>query len=222
MSTRKTLYPLLMALFCVVLVLSNTTAVRLVQLGPLVATAAIVLFPIAYVLGDVITEVYGYKKAQRVCWIGVFCNGLMVLTYVVTIALPGVIPEFDAIYAQVLGQVPRIVVASMIGLWAGQLTNAYVLSRLKVATQGRFLWLRTITSTLVGEAVDTALFAGLAFYGVVPPEVLWQMIWTCTLFKSAYETAITPVTYVVVTALKRYEGLDTFDTNISYNPFKGG
>lgn len=220
MSTKRTLYPLVMALFAVILVLSNTTAVKLTVLGPMVATSAIVLFPLAYILGDVITEVYGYAGARRIFWVGLAANLLMAITYTVTILLPGINPEYDEMYAQVLGQVPRIVVASMIGLWAGQFTNAYIMSRLKIVTEGKALWLRTISSTLAGELVDTMLFAILGFAFTMPWSVIGTMIWTCALFKSAYEVLVTPVTYIVVGWFKKVEG-EVYDYEVNYSPFTG-
>jgi len=218
---NKSLYPFMMTAFAVILVLSNTTAVKLCQLGPVVATSAIILFPLAYILGDVITEVYGYAGARRIFWAGLAANLLMVLTYTVTILLPGLDPRFAEMYARVLGQVPRIVAASMIGLWVGQFANAYVMSRLKVATKGKYLWLRTISSTLVGELVDTVLFATLSFAFVAPWPAIGNMIWTGTLIKSAYEAAVTPFTYLVVSWFKEREG-EVFDHDVNYSPFRGG
>jgi len=215
------LYPLVMAAFAVILVLSNTTAVKLCELGPLVATSAIVLFPLAYILGDVITEVYGYAGARKIFWVGLAANLLMVLTYTVTIRLPGINPDFDAMYSRVLGQVPRIVVASMIGVWAGQFVNSAIMSKLKVATRGKYLWLRTISSTLAGELVDTALFAAIGFAFVIPWPLIVQMIWTAAVFKSAYEVAVTPLTYLVVKWFKSVEG-EVYDFDLdSYSPFGG-
>jgi len=210
-----------MAAFAVILVLSNTTAVKLCELGPLVATSAIVLFPLAYILGDVITEVYGYAGARKIFWVGLAANLLMVLTYTVTIRLPGINPDFDAMYSRVLGQVPRIVVASMIGVWAGQFVNSAIMSKLKVATRGKYLWLRTISSTLAGELVDTALFAAIGFAFVIPWPLIVQMIWTAAVFKSAYEVAVTPLTYLVVKWFKSVEG-EVYDFDLdSYSPFGG-
>jgi uncharacterized integral membrane protein (TIGR00697 family) len=218
MQNKGSLYPYVMAAFAVVLVLSNTTATKLVVFGPFVWTAAIVLFPIAYILGDIITEVYGYARARRIFWAGLAANLLMSATYVIAILLPALDPEFDKSFSAVLGQVPRIVVASMVGVWAGQFANAYVMSKMKVLTKGKYLWARTISSTLVGEFVDTTLFATLGFALVLPWPVLWQMIYSAALFKSAYEALITPVTYVVVNAFKRREG-EAFDYDVKYSPF---
>jgi hypothetical protein len=215
---KKTLYPYVMTAFAVVLVLSNTVAVKLCTFGPFVWTAAILLFPVAYILGDVITEVYGYAGARRIFWVGLAANVLMALTYMLTIRLRGRDPAFDAMYAKVLAQVPRIVVASMIGVWCGQFANALVMSRMKVWTRGRWLWTRTISSTLVGETVDTAVFATLGFALTVPWTVVGQMIYSAALFKTLYEAAVTPLTYVVVHAMKKYEG-EVFDYDVNYSPF---
>ena len=207
-----------MTAFAVVLVLSNTVAVKLWPVGPFVWTAAILLFPAAYILGDVITEVYGYAGARRIFWVGLAANLLMALTYMLTIRLRGLDPEFDTMYATVLAQVPRIVMASMIGVWCGQFVNALVMSRMKVWTRGRWLWTRTISSTLVGETVDTAVFATLGFALTVPWAVIGQMIYSAALFKTLYEAAVTPLTYVVVNAMKKHEG-EVFDYQVNYSPF---
>jgi len=221
MKGKRTLYPYVMAAFVAVLILSNTVAVKLVPFGPFVWTAAILLFPVAYILGDVVTEVYGYDGARRVFWIGLAGNVLMALTYTLTIQLKGLDPDFDAMYSSVLAQVPRIVLASMVGLWCGQFVNAFVMSRMKLWTRGRYLWTRTIASTLVGETVDTTVFALLGFSGLVPWVVIGQMIYSAALFKSAYEAVITPVTYLVVNTIKKYEG-EVFDEGVNYNPFTRG
>lgn len=222
MSSKKSLYPYVMAAFAVVLVLSNTTAVKLAAFGPFVWTTAIILFPVAYILGDVVTEVFGYAKARKIFWVGLAANLLMAAMYTITIAIKGIDPEFDSMYSRVLGQVPRIVLASMVGLWAGQFANAYVMSKMKILTKGKFLWTRTIASTLVGETIDTALFAVLGFAGIVPWSVVGQMIYSAALFKTAYEAAITPVTYVVINWFKQYEGTDPFDHDVDYSPFAAG
>lgn len=215
---EKTLYPYVMAAFAVILVLSNTVAVKLVPFGPFVWTAAILIFPVSYILGDVVTEVYGYAGARRIFWVGLGGNVLMALVYAGTIALCGLDPDFDSAYAHVLVQVPRIVFASMCGLWCGQFSNAFIMSKMKLITGGRYLWTRTIASTLVGETVDTAVFALLGFTGTVSWAVIGQMIYSAALFKTLYETLITPLTYVVVNLIKRYEG-ETFDYSVNYSPF---
>jgi len=196
-----------MALFAVLLVLSNTTATKLCLFGPFVWSSAIVLFPIVYILGDVVTEVYGYEGAKKIFWVGLAGNVLMSLVYWVTGLLPALDPVIGGMYSTILGQVPRLVIASLLGLWAGQFSNAYIMSKLKIYHEGKHLWFRTITSTLVGEALDTAIFAFVGFYGIVPPSVLWVMIYSATAFKAGYEALITPVTYVVINWFKREEDL---------------
>lgn len=215
---KQNLYPIVMAAFAVVLILSNTTAVKLSPFGPFVWTSAIILFPVAYILGDVITEVYGYAGARKIFWVGVASNLLMVVVYTATIWLPSLDPEFGAIYKRVLGQVPRIVMASMVGIWCGQFANAYVMSRMKVLTKGRWLWTRTISSTLVGETIDTAIFATLGFALVVPWSVVGQMIYSAAIFKTLYEVAATPITYLVVNWFKKVEG-EVYDYDVGYTPF---
>ncbi len=220
MSSRYRHYSTVMAVFAVLLVLSNTTATKLVQLGPFVWSSAIVLFPLVYILGDVITEVYGYAGAKKIFWVGLLCNILMSLTYLITGLLPALDPEFGVMYSTVLNQVPRIVIASMLGLWVGQFSNAYIMSKMRVASEGRNLWQRMMASTLVGEALDTVVFCVVGFYGVVPVAVLWQMIYSATLFKAAYEAVISPVTYVVIHWFKRQEGYgDDYSAPVNYNPF---
>jgi len=219
LEEKKTMYPYVMTAFAVILVLSNTTAVKLAPFGPFVWTTAIILFPIAYILGDVITEVYGYAKARKILWVGLAGNLLMAVIYSISVAMKGIDPEFDQMYARVLGQVPRLVLASMVGLWAGQFVNAFIMSRMKVWTRGKHLWTRTITSTLLGETVDTAFFASIGFAGIVPWQVIGQMVYSAAIFKTIYEAAITPVTYVVINWFKKVEAVDPFDEGINYNPF---
>jgi len=219
LDNKKTLYPYVMTAFAVILVLSNTVAVKLASFGPFVWTTAIILFPLAYILGDVITEVYGYVRARQVFWVGIVANLLMVVVYSLSVAIRGIDADYDRLYAQVLGQVPRLVLASMVGLWAGQFVNAYVMSRMKVLTGGKLLWTRTIASTLFGETIDTACFAVIGFAGSVPWTVIGQMIYSAAIFKTLYEAAITPVTYLVINWFKKYEQQDPFDRNVNYNPF---
>ena len=217
-KAQSSLYPYMMAAFAVVLVLSNTVATKLCPFGPFVWTAAILLFPIAYILGDVITEVYGYAGARRIFWVGLAANLGMALTYTMAIKLPALNPEFNQMFSTVLAQVPRIVIASMVGIWCGQFANAFVMSKMKMLTEGKWLWTRTIASTLVGETVDTAVFATLGFAFVVPWAVVGQMVYSAALFKTLYEAMVTPLTYIVVNAVKRHEG-EVFDHEVNYNPF---
>ena len=206
-------------LFVVTLLVSNIIAVKLVEIGGLVLPAAIVIFPVSYILGDVLTEVYGYGRARRVIWLGFLCNLLAVLV----IAAAGALPpagfwDGQPAYERILGATPRILAASFLAYLVGEFLNAYVLARLKVATQGRWLWLRTIGSTLVGQLFDSAIFLLVAFWGEMPASVLLGAILTQWLVKSAYEAAATPLTYLVVGYLKRTEGVDHYDRQTRFNP----
>jgi len=220
-------YPLLVGIFAAVLVVSNIIAVKLVQIFGLVLPAAVVLFPVAYILGDVVTEVYGYAYARRMIWTGFGAN----LLAVVAIWLGGLLPPapfWDAglgsveaaqhAYQAILGFTPRLLAASFAAYLVGEFLNAYIMAKLKLRTQGRWLWLRTITSTIVGEGVDAATFMTLAFYGVIPTGGLLQAVLSQWGVKVAYETLATPLTYWVANALKRAEGLDAFDEHTDFSP----
>ncbi len=214
----------IVAVFVTTLIVSNIVAVKLVDFGGLVLPAAVVIFPISYIFGDILTEVYGYSQARRVIWLGFACNLLAVVAIWVSGALPPASfwasnqPAFDTI----LGYTPRLLFASFMAYLVGEFANSAVLSRMKLLTRGRFLWTRTIGSTLVGEGLDSAVFITVAFMGVLPPEVLPLTIVTQWLFKVAYEVAATPVTYLIVNWLKRAEGIDTFDRGTKLNPFVFG
>jgi len=221
--------PLLVAVFTTTLVVSNIVAVKLVALGPLTLPAAVVLFPVAYIFGDVLTEVYGYARARQAIWIGFGCN-LLAVTAIVTAGRLPASPVWTAgldstaaagdAYRAILGFTPRLLAASFVAYLAGEFLNAFVMARLKVATAGRHLWLRTVVSTLLGEGVDSAIFITAAFAGVLPPGALGAAIVSQWLFKSAYEAAATPLTYLVVNKLKRSEGIDVFDAETRFGPLR--
>lgn len=220
---KRSLYPYVMAAFCVIVVLSNIVAVKLFTVfGMFVAAGGLVLFPLSYILGDVVTEIYGYAGARKIFWAGLAANVLMVITFTIVDALPGLNPVLSGQFHGVLSSVPQIVMASMCGIWCGQFANAFVMSRMKVATKGRWLWMRTISSTLVGESIDTAVFSILAFgiWGTVPWFVIPTMIFTGAVSKTAYEIIATPLTYIVVNWMKRQEG-EVIDAGAVYNPFTG-
>ena len=208
------------ALFVTCLLTANVMAPKLVTVGGVVLTVAIVVFPLSYVLGDVLTEVWGYAAARQVIWLGFACNAVMVFF----LWLGGVIPpagfwQGQAAYEAILGQAPRIVMASFVAYLFGEFANAFVLAKLKIATSGRWLWLRTIGSTVV-QALDSAVFVALAFGGALPGPVLVQLMagqWTV---KVLYESAATPLTYAAVAWLKAREGLDTFDYHTDFNPIR--
>jgi len=209
------------ALFVTCLLTANTIAAKLVTLGGLTLTAGIVIFPISYVLGDVLTEVWGYAAARRVIWLGFVCNALMVAA----IWLGGELPaapfwKGEAAYQEILGQAPRILLASFVAYLVGEFANAFVLAKLKVATGGRWLWVRTIGSTVVGQGLDSAVFVTLAFVGAVPAAALAGIVCAQWMVKVAYEAAATPLTYAAVAWLKSREQVDTFDYDTDFNPLK--
>jgi queuosine precursor transporter len=222
-STFSPLFIALLAVFLTCLLVSNVVAGRLASIFGIVLPSAVIIFPITYILGDIFTEVYGFRKTRFVIWVGFAANILMSLIFLAVRALPA--PSFfkdQGAYATVLGMTPRIVLASFVAYWTGEFANSITLSLLKKATGGRYLWTRTISSTVFGQAFDTLLFIAIGFAGVVPGPVLLQIVLAQYLFKVGYEVLLTPVTYLVVGAVKRKEGVDTFDKGISYNPFRMG
>jgi uncharacterized integral membrane protein (TIGR00697 family) len=207
------------AMFVATLVTSNIIAVKVAALGPLTVTGAVVIFPLAYLFGDVLTEVWGYAVARVVIWSGFLANIVVVLFIAAAIALPADTHYPDqAAYARILGQSPRLVVASLAAYLCGEFLNAFVLARLKVLTRGRWLWTRTIGSTLIGQGVDTVIFISLAFAGNLPWSLLFVIMRDLWLVKVLYEIAATPLTYAIVTFLKRIEGVDVYDRNTSFAP----
>ena len=208
------------ALFVTCLVISNVIAVKLVMVQGLVLPAGIVVFPLSYLLADVLTEVYGYRAARRVIWLGFFCNLLAVIAIWVGGLLPAA-PFWDgtSAYERILGATPRILAASFAAYLVGEFANTMIMSRLKLAMAGRHLWARAIASTLIGQGLDSAIFITIAFWGLMPFPILLGAVVTQWLVKSAYEALATPLTYAMVGFLKRREGIDTYDRGISFNPF---
>jgi len=209
------------ALFITCLLTSNILIVKQIELFGLTLPAAIVIFPLSYIFGDVLTEVYGYSQARRVIWLGFFCNLLMVSA----IWLVGILPAssvFDAqaAYERILGNTPRFLIASFIAYLAGEFVNSYVMARMKMLTKGKWLWTRTIASTVAGEAVDTAIVLLIGFWGVLPPAFIFSMILWHWLFKICYEILATPLTYTLVGYLKKAENLDTYDYGTDFNPLR--
>jgi uncharacterized integral membrane protein (TIGR00697 family) len=208
-------------LFITCLLTANIIATKLVLVAGVVLPVAVIIFPLSYVVGDVLTEVWGYAVARRVIWLGFVCNAVTVLA----IWIGGQIPPApfwtgQSAWEQIFNPTPRILAASFVAYLAGEFMNAFVLAKLKVVTRGRWLWMRTIGSTVVAQAVDTAVFVTLAFAGVVPTPVVVTMIggqWTA---KVAYEALATPLTYAVVGWLKAREGIDTYDVETDFNPIR--
>src|SRR5213592_3249160 len=184
------------ALFVTCLVTANTIATKLIAVGGVVLTAGIVIFPLSYVLGDVLTEVWGYTAARRVIWLGFACNALMVAAIWVGAELPAApFWKGQGAYEEILGQTPRILLASFVAYLAGEFANAFVLAKLKILTRGRWLWTRTIGSTLVGQGLDTLIFISIAFWGIIPAQLMLTAILTQWTFKVVYEVVATPLTY---------------------------
>lgn len=206
------------ALFVTCLITANIIAVKVVSFGPIILPAAIFIFPLSYVIGDVLTEVYGYRWARKVIWLGFICNLIFVIfAWVGQILPPASFWEGQAAYERILGYIPRLLSASFFGYLVGEFANSFVLAKMKILTRGRWLWSRTISSTIVGQGLDTSIFITLAFIGTssfVPVMILYH--W---LAKVTIEAAATPITYLVVNSLKRKEALDTYDDETNFNPF---
>lgn len=208
--------------FVSVLLISNVASTKIVDLKWFVSDGGNILFPLSYILGDVVTEVYGYKKSRGIIWLGFSMALLMSIVFIIVGMLP---PAADwanqDAYDKILGLTPRIVSASLIAYFFGEFTNSFIMAKLKIWTKGKMLWVRTIGSTAVAELIDSSLFILIAFWGILPSNVLWSLIIFNYLFKTGIEILMTPVTYKVINFLKRKESEDYYDTNTNFNPFKG-
>jgi uncharacterized integral membrane protein (TIGR00697 family) len=214
---------LLTALFVAVLLISNVASSKIVRLGPFSFDGGTILFPASYIFGDILTEVYGYRRSRRVIWIGFFAALLMSATFIVVGLLPpGEGWDGQEAYDRILGLTPRIVLASLAAYWAGEFSNSYIMARMKIMTRGRWLFTRTIGSTIVGEGIDTLLFVGLAFGGVLPSGLLLDVALSNYVFKVGVEALATPLTYAVVSGLKKSEQADVYDYGTNFNPFTLG
>lgn len=213
-------YDLLVSAFVAVLLISNLVAPKFIEWGPFLFSGAQLLFPITYIFGDIFTEVYGYAGSRRAIWNGFIASLLLTGISAIVIALPPA-PEWknQQAYEIVLGSMPRIVAASLIAYWAGEFANSFVMARMKVITDGKYLWLRTIGSTVVGQAVDTVLVIGIIFAGTVPVSTMLKLMISGYGGKVLYEALATPITYAVVNWLKRVEGVDIIDRDTDFNPF---
>ncbi len=204
-----------------VLILSNVTSTKVLQLGPFTFDGGTLLFPLAYILGDIVTEVYGYARCRRLIWTGFAWLLFAAALFALVERLPAAADwPHQAAYAAILGQFPRIVLASLLAFLAGEFCNSYLLARLKVATAGRWLWLRTIVSTLAGEALDTLVFLFVAFWGVWPAEVWYAVAVSNYVFKVGIEVLVTPLTCAACRALKRAEQEDVYDRATDFSPFR--
>lgn len=218
------------ALFITCLITANIIAVKLITLGiepvrlggfqfPGPLPAAIVIFPISYIFGDILTEVYGYRQARKVIWLGFLCNLIAVFAFWVAGQIPAADPGVQSAYERIFGSTPRILAASFLAYLVGEFSNSFVLAKMKIMTRGRFLWTRTIGSTLVGEGLDATLFIVIAFAGTLSWPLILGIILTHWLVKTGYEVVATPFTYMVVNFLKRKEGVDVYDHDTKFNPF---
>jgi uncharacterized integral membrane protein (TIGR00697 family) len=211
---------LLINIFVVILLVSNLVAQKLTEFGPFKVSAALLLFPITYIFGDIFTEVYGYAASRRAIWLGFLGSAVMTGMCLFAVWLPPAGGfKNQAAFEAVLGVVPRALTGSLIAFWAGEFANSLTVAKMKLWTNGRFLWTRTVGSTVVGQAVDTTVVVGIIFWGQ-PASVLWQLIYSGYLFKVVYEVVATPLTYIIVNWLKRAEGVDFFDRSTNFNPFR--
>jgi uncharacterized integral membrane protein (TIGR00697 family) len=212
-------YDLILAFFAAILLISNLAATKLVGFGPIITDGGAVLFPLIYIFGDILTEVYGYKYARRAIWTGFGVMLLAVIAFTIVRYLPGAAEYNDqAAFEAVLGFFPRIVLASLVAYLAGEFLNAYVLAKLKVWTAGKKMWLRLIGSTFVGQLADTVIFAVIAFGGILTGSDMLKFIAVGWLFKTGVEVVMLPLTYPVINFLKRREGVDTYDKKTNFSP----
>ncbi|MFA5134596.1 MAG: queuosine precursor transporter [Patescibacteria group bacterium] len=214
-------FDIILGLFVAVLLISNIVSTKIVDFGPFSFDGGTLLFPLAYIFGDILTEVYGYRAARRVIWTGFFSALLMSAAVIVVGKLPAAADWMNQdAYDAVLGLAPRIVVASLVAYFAGEFSNSFTLAKMKIATRGKWLWIRTIGSTVVGEGIDTALFVLIAFWGVLPVDLLVSVLISNYVFKVGMEALFTPITYGVIKKLKDDEGIDVYDRKTNFNPFK--
>ncbi len=211
-------FVIIAAIFVTCLITANIIAVKIISVGPAILPAAIVVFPISYIFGDILTEVYGYRWARKVIWLGFVCNLIFVFFAWVGQILPAAtFWEGQEAYRSILGYAPRLLIASFCGYLAGEFANSFILAKMKLLTQGRWLWMRTIGSTIVGQGLDTSIFIVIAFVGTASFTPL--MILYHWLAKTAIEALATPFTYTTVNFLKKKEGLDVYDYETNFNPF---
>ncbi len=212
--------PLLINIFLVILLVSNLIAPKFAAIGWFRFSAAQLLFPITYIFGDIFTEVYGYAASRKAIWTGFLASAIMTMFGLFAIWLPPA-PEFkdQAAFVTIFGVVPRNVAGSLLAFWAGEFANSVTVAKMKLWTNGKHLWTRTVGSTIVGQFVDTVIVVVFIFWGQ-PPEVMIRLIVSGYIFKVVYEVIATPLTYVVVNFLKRAEGVDYFDRHTNFNPFR--
>jgi len=214
-------FDLIVGLFVAVLLISNIASTKIVDIWRFTFDGGTILFPLSYIFGDILTEVYGYRQSRRAIWIG-FLSALIMSLVLGLIGLirPAEGWELQEAYMSILGQTPRIVAASLIAYFIGEFSNSYILAKMKVFTGGKWLAARTITSTIAGQGIDTIIFVFIAFFGVYSNSLLIAIIISNYVFKVLMEVAFTPLTYKIVNGLKRVEGVDYYDRDTDFNPFK--
>jgi len=214
-------FDVIVGLFVAVLLISNIASTKIVSIWKFTFDGGTILFPLSYIFGDILTEVYGYRKSRKAIWIGFLCALIMS----VTLGLIGLIRpaegwELQDAYMAILGQTPRIVTASLVAYFAGEFSNSYILAKMKVWTKGKWLAARTISSTIVGQGIDTLLFVFIAFFGLYSNNLILLIIISNYVFKVSLEIVFTPLTYKIVNSLKRVEKVDYYDYRTNFNPFK--
>ena len=221
MSNTSPRFLIITALFITCLITANIIIVKQIILGPIVLPAAVIIFPISYILSDIMTEVYGYSYARRIIWLGFLCNLILVVAIWIAGILPAA-PFFEAqpAFERILGNTPRFLAASFLAYLAGEFANSFVLAQMKIATRGKWLWSRTIGSTIIGQGLDTIVVLSIGFIGIIPFSTLISMILGHWLIKSLYEIIATPLTYLIVNYLKKKEELDVYDYTTNFNPIQ--
>ncbi len=220
-SRELRFYTTITGLFVAVLLISNIASAKILLLGPFTFDGGTILFPLSYIFGDILTEVYGFRRARKVIWVGFGSALLMSIVFFVVGMLPSD-PSWagQASYDAILGFVPRIVLASLIAYFAGEFTNSFVLAKMKIMSKGKYLYQRTIGSTVAGQVVDTVVFSTIAFLGVLPTDVFVALVVSNYVFKVGVEVLFTPITYAVVGFLKKSEGIDHYDYRTDFSPFR--
>ena len=211
---------LITGLFVSILIISNIASSKITIFGPFTFDGGTILFPLSYIFGDILTEVYGYGKDRKIIWIGLISNLLMATIFIIVGALPAA-PDWhnQSAFNEILGLTPRIVLASVIAYFVGEFANSFTMAKMKIFTKGKFLWSRTVSSTLISEFFDTALFVTIAFYGLFSTQDIITLLLSNYIFKVGVEVLFTPITYGIVNFLKRVEHEDYYDRKTNFNPF---
>ena len=220
-SNQFRLFTLFLVLNVAFQLISDATAAKIILIFGFGVSITVLYFPVTYIISDIMTEVYGYARARTILWYTLLASVLAGVFYQIVVAVPAA-PFFDAgpAYEAVFGIVPNVLIGGWLAVFAGDISNNYVLAKLKIITNGRFLWLRTITSTIVGQFVNTAVFYTVALGDVLPTNVLVQGIIAGWIIKTIVEALLTPVTYIIVRKVKKIEGIDHYDKNTNFNPFR--